>query len=70
MSTSEVDVEAVWCSDSVNYDSWICQLLCYLISSCGIHDELFQLLSPVCHVKVRDVHCVVEVEYCFNGTDC
>ena len=53
--TAEVDVSALWCPDNVNYDTWICQLLCCLIGSGSVHNELFQLLSPVCHIKVRAV---------------
>ena len=48
----EVDVGTVWCSDGCDYEWWICQLLCRLIGSGGVRDELFQLLSPVCHIKV------------------
>jgi len=51
--TSEVDVAALWCPDSGNYDMWICQLLCCLISSGSIDNELFQLLTPVCRIKVH-----------------
>jgi len=54
--TSEVDVAAVWCPDTGDYDSWICQLLCCLINSGSVHNELFQLLSPVCRIKVRPVY--------------
>ena len=53
---SAVDVAAVWCPDSSSYDTWICQLLSCLISSGSVHDELFQLLSPICCIKVRAVH--------------
>ena len=53
--TSEVDVAAVWCPDHGNYDLWICQLLCCLIGSGSIHNELFQLLSAVCCIKVHKV---------------
>jgi len=52
--TSEVDVASVWCPDGGSYDTWICQLLTCLIGS--VHDELFQLLSPVCCIKVRAVY--------------
>ena len=54
--TTEVDVATVWCPDSGSYDKWICQLLSCLIVSGSIHDELFQLLSPVCCIKVRTVY--------------
>ena len=53
---SEVDVAAVWCPDSGSYDTWICRLLSCLIGSGSVHDELFQLLSPVCGIKVRAVY--------------
>jgi len=49
---SEVDVPAVWCPESGDYGSWICQLLCCLIGSGSVNNELLQLLSPVCRIKV------------------
>jgi len=50
--TSEVDVVSVWCPDSSDYETWICQLLCCLISSGSVNNELLQLLSTVCRIKV------------------
>jgi len=52
----EVDDATVWCPDSGSYDTWICQLLGCLIGSGSIHDELFQLLSPVCCIKVHTAY--------------
>jgi len=48
----KVDSESVWCPDSEDYETWICLLLCCLIDSGAVHDEMFQLLLPVCRIKV------------------
>jgi len=52
---SEVDRASVWCPDSADYDKWICDLVCCLINSGSVDNELLQLLTPVCRIKVLDI---------------
>ena len=47
-----VDDDLLWVPNDANHTAWVTRLVCQLIHSRGVHDELLQLLTPVCKVKV------------------
>ena len=47
-----VDDDSLWTPNHSDHATWVTQLVCQLIDSGGVHDELFRLLAPVCKVKV------------------
>ena len=49
-----VDDDSLWTPNHTNHATWVTRLVCQLIHSGGVHDELFRLLAPVCKVKVSN----------------
>ena len=47
-----IDDDSLWVPHNTNHPTWVTQLVCQLIRSRGVHDELLCLLAPVCQVKV------------------
>ena len=47
-----VDDDSLWTPNHSDHATWVTRLVCRLIDSGGVHDELFRLLAPVCKVKV------------------
>ncbi|KAI0210308.1 Serine-protein kinase ATM [Lamellibrachia satsuma] len=48
-----VDDDSLWVPHNTNHPTWVTQLVCQLIRSRGVHDELLCLLTPVCQVKAK-----------------
>ena len=43
----------LWSPDHNDHNAWIINLVCALIDSGGVTDEILRLLQPICKVKVR-----------------
>ena len=49
-----VDDLGIWTPVHGDHKHWITTLVCNLINSTAVHDEMLRLLIPVCKVKVNN----------------
>ena len=50
---NKIDNSCLW-NDASNHSQWITRLVTSLLSSGGVTDEVFLLVTPVCEVKVTN----------------
>ena len=53
-----VNSSAVWCPEHTNHSLWITNLVCSLIDSGAIYDELLRLVTQISKVKVCIHRCL------------
>ena len=49
---STVNSQLLWCPRHNDHTAWLKELVCALIDSGAVKDQLLQLLTPICQVKV------------------
>ncbi|XP_014671561.1 PREDICTED: serine-protein kinase ATM-like [Priapulus caudatus] len=48
-----MDIQEVWAPTNSTHADWITNLVCYLIKSTAVTDEMLLLLEPICKAKVE-----------------